>query len=170
MYYDNFKPIYFTVADTDPKFPPETFEELRQRCNEIKAELHAHGDNTAFAEKIFTFFKDCGLITRTNIAFLSDKYSCDREFHCTMNPLGGVLRRDGLSMGNPKRYYCSKNKGRAVIFEYEIYYITSQWYAPGMSNPTKPEFYNWVVNKALVNLGIPQNLQARELLYNPYRI
>ena len=169
MYYDNFKPIYFTVADTDPKFPPETFEELRQRCNEIKREIPARGDNKIFAEKIFTFFKDCGLITRANVNFLSDSYSCKRTFYFPMNPVGGILRKDGLSMGSPAKYYCSKNKGRAVVFEDVVYYISSYWF-DSQTNTNKAEFYNWVVNKALVNLGIQQNLQARELLYNPYRI
>ena len=166
MYYDSFKPIYFTVADTDLQNPPRTFSELEQRCNEIKNYIPAQGDNKIFAEKIFTFFKDCGLITRANVAFLSDKYSCDKFFHCAMNPLGGVLRRSGLPMktGVTRRYYSSKNRGRAVICEGEIYYISSQWFDT-FANQNKAAFYNWVVQKALENLGVSRNLQTRTLLW-----
>ena len=167
MYLNFFKPIYFVVSDTDPQYPPRTFEELRRRCDEIKREIPAKGDNKLFTEKLFTFFKDCGLITWENIALLSDKIRCDREFHCAMNPLGGVLRKEDLPMGNPKRYYCTKNRGRAVACDGFVYYISSQWYDT-YANTNKAEFYNWVVNRALVNLGVPQNLQTRGLLYIPY--
>lgn len=170
MYYDFFKPFYFVVTDTAPKYSPKTFEEFRKRCDEIKSLIPAQGDNTVFAEKIFTFFKDCGLITGANVAFLSDKNSCNRVFRYTMNPLGGVLRKKGLSMqtGNTSRtlrYYCTKNRGRAVICEDVVFYISSQWYDTD-NNQNKAEFYNWVVNKALINLSFPQNLQSRGLFYN----
>ena len=166
MYFDSFKPIYFVVADTEPQNPPRTFNELRQRCDEIKDLIPAQGDNKIFAEKIFTFFKDCELITRANINFLNNKNACDRYFHCTMNPLGGVLRKAGLPMktGVTRRYYSSKNRGRAVVCEGEVYYISSQWYET-FANQNKAAFYNWVVNKALENFAIPKNLQTRELLW-----
>lgn len=166
MYFDSFKPIYFVVADTDRQNPPRTFAELRQRCDEIKDCIPSQGNNTRFAEKIFTFFKDCGLITRANVNFLSSKNSCDRFFHCTMNPLGGVLRKAGLPMktGVTNRYYCSKNRGRAVVCEGEVYYISSQWFET-FANQNKAAFYNWVVNEALENFGISKNLQTRELLW-----
>ena len=166
MYYNFAKPIYFVVADTDPQNPPKSFEELRNRCNEIKKELPAHGDNTNFTEKVFMLFKDCGLITPENIAFLTDKNSCDQKFKCKMNPLGGVLREDGLPMGNPKRYYCTKSKGRAVRCESVVYYITSQWYAPGMSNPTKPAFYNWFVQQVIDNYPTLTKGNSTELFYH----
>lgn len=169
MHFNFFRPIYFTVADTDPQNPPKTFEEFRERCDDIKREIPAQGDNKSFAEKIFTFFKDCGLITPANVAFLSNSFSCRREFFYPMNPLGGVLRKVGLSMGNPVRYYCSKNKGRAVICAGEVYYISNYWYDNAI-NTNKAEFYNWVINRALVNLDVPQDLRARKLLYNPYQI
>lgn len=92
--------VQFVVSDTDPQYPPKTFEELKRRCDEIKREIPSKGDNKPFAEKLFTIFKDCGLIT---------------------------------------------------------------W-----ENKNKAEFYNWVVNRALVNLGVPQNLQARKFLHNLY--
>lgn len=157
------KKFRFVVSDEDRQNLPQTFTELRQRCNEIKNEIHAHDNNIDFAEKIFMFFKDCGLITRANIDFLNDNYKCRKNFYYPMNPVGGVLRREGLSMGNPSKYY----KKRAVICEGVTFFVSNYWF-DNYTNTNKAEFYNWVVNKALVRLGFPQNLQVRELLYIPY--
>ncbi|MBR2774938.1 MAG: hypothetical protein IKD73_08150 [Selenomonadaceae bacterium] len=155
--------VPFVVADTDPQYTPRTFEELKQCCDDIKREIPAKGNNKVFVEKLFTFFKDCGLITLANVAFLNDSFSCRKEFYYPMNPVGGILRKKGLSMGSPGKYY----KKRAVVCEHEIYYISNYWY-DNATNTNKAEFYNWVVNKALVKLDVPQNLQARGLLYIPY--
>lgn len=142
--------IYFVVSDTQPQNTPRTRAEFLSRCHEIEALLPAQGNNVAFVEAIFTFFRDCGLITRDNIELLSDKYRCNRTFSCNMNPLGGVLRREGLPMstGRTLRYYCTKNRGRAVICQGEVYYISNDWYAMSAARPTKNIFYDWVLQKA----------------------
>ena len=146
--------IYFVVSDTQPQNTPRTRAEFLSRCHEIEALLPAQGDNVAFVEAIFTFFRDCGLITRDNIEILSDKYRCKRTFSCTMNPLGGVLRRASLltSRSGVRRYYCTKNRGRAVICEGEVYYISNDWYEMSAARPTKNIFYDWVLQKAYANL------------------
>ena len=170
--FENFyrrRQIYFVVSDKDPQNPPKTFDELKQRCDAIKTQIPSQGKNTGFVELIFMFFKDCGLITRSNVAFLSNKELCDDIFQCTMNPLGGVLQREGLPMVSSRtnRYYCTKNRGRAVECDGEIYFITSQWYGPEDSNPTKVEFYNRVVQMALKNLPphIADDPRTRELYW-----
>lgn len=156
MRYDYFRPNYFVVSDAQFQNTPISTDDFIQRCLEIEEWLPARGNNVAFVEKIFELFRDCNLITRANVNFLSSKTLCDEFFETTMNPLGGVLRHKSLPMskpGDPLRYYSTKNKGRAVILENETYYISSQWYADDTGNPNKEEFYKWVVSNVLVNFS-----------------
>ena len=85
-------------------------------------------NNIRFTEKAFILFADCGLIQKALVENLNDKNWCDYqdisemneilknqslaseiEFStCSMNPLGGVLRKRGLTMWDKTnlRYYC----------------------------------------------------------------
>ena len=91
----------FVVADTDTQNPPETFEELRVRCDDIKLwipkpEKRIQGNNTIFTVLTFTLFKDLNFINRKTVEKLNDANWCNRIFAVKMNPLGGVLRREDL--------------------------------------------------------------------------
>lgn len=164
--------VIFIVSDTDEKNFPIDEADLQARLNEVKAGLPKQGDNiNPFIIPAFTLFKDCGLITKEKVELLNDAQWCNSTFRVKMNPLGGVLRKKGLTMWdkNNLRYNCPYNelifqsdivtantpnrrgqsrvKGAsklAVICEGTTYYISNDWFAETTSRPTKRAFYNFL--------------------------
>ena len=64
----------FIVADTDKQNRPKDLNDLEQRFWEVRQRIpqpavKAPGNNMNFAEKAFTLFKDCGLITKKMLSF-----------------------------------------------------------------------------------------------------
>ena len=150
-------------------------DDLQKRWQEIaelipQPQTRENDNKIRFTDKDFTLFADCGLIQKVLVENLNDKNRCDSqdisemkeilknqslaseiEFStCSMNPLGGVLRKRGLTMWDKTnlRYYCPyeeltqtpdiktakektiKGKSKlAVICEGETYYISNDWYA-----------------------------------------
>ena len=176
-------PFYFVVSDEDKKNWPIDDNDLEARITEIFALIpqppkREHDNNMRYVEKAFTLFKDCGLITEKYMEYLNDKAWCDSHIngydqpHCErMNPLGGVLRREGLKMWDTGlRYYCpyeeltqtsdkmiadtKKYPGAsklAVICEGVTYYVSNDWYSDDQTYPTKSAFALWlflVTNRA----------------------
>lgn len=168
--------MYFVVSDTDKQDRPIDVEDLKTRFNEITAlipqpPVKEPDNNMRFVEKAFTLFKDCGLINKENVEALNDPDFCQKNFDTKMNPLGGVLRREDLTMWdkNNLRYYCphkelknpsdieSANRNAwsgksklAVICEGVTYYISNDWFSNDKPRPTKSEFAMklllWAVN------------------------
>ena len=168
--------MIFVVSDTDKQDRPIDVEDLKTRFNEITAlipqpPVREPGNNMQFVEKAFTLFKDCGLITKENVEALNDPDWCQKNFDTKMNPLGGVLRREDLTMWdkNNLRYYCPREELKnlsdieaakrnawggksklAVICEGETYYISNDWFSNDKPRPTKSEFAKklllWAVN------------------------
>lgn len=163
----------FIVADTDEQNRPVDEEDLNWRIEEIRAlipqpPVKITGNNMRFVEKAFTLFKDCGYISKKNLELLSDGDWCQKYFGTKMNPLGGVLRRDGLSMWDKTnlRYYCPRSELKvatdiltalekqwngaskmAVVCEGVTYYISNDWFSEDKPRPTKSAFaeilFNW---------------------------
>ena len=171
--------MVFYVSDTQEKNFPVDENDLKNRLAKIAAGLPQQGDNIKpFVIPALELFRDCGLITKENIEILHRKsfvwteenswgQKIQREMD--MNPLGGVLRRKGLTMWDNTnlRYYCPKielivpsdieianrkawngKKKLVVICENTTYYISNDWYAPEKPRPTKKIFYNWLAEKA----------------------
>ena len=171
--------MVFIVSDTDKQNFPIDNADLTKRMREIRdlipqPETRQADNNMHFAEKAFTLFKDCGLISKENVEALNDAQWCNNMFNTLrikgivekdikMNPLGGILRKEGLTMwsGGGLRYYCpfdelkvqsdidvdlTKEEGRrgksklAVICEGVTYYISNDWYSNDKPNPTKTLF------------------------------
>lgn len=153
----------FIVSDTDTKNFPKDEDDLKERLSIVAKGLPDQGNNIdPFVIPAFTLFKDCGLITKKNLELLNDERWCLTTFGIKMNPLGGVVRREGLSMWDETnlRYYCPDDElqvrsdiekapnsawhGRsklAVVCEGVTYYISNDWFAPGKSRPTKEVFF-----------------------------
>ena len=156
----------FIVADTDKQNRPVDEEDLNRRIEEIKALIpqpleKTVGNNMRFVEKAFTLFKDCGFIGKENLEVLGDGDWCQKNFGMKMNPLGGVLRRDGLTMWDKTnlRYYCPRYELKvdsdrltavekqwngaskmAVVCEGVTYYISNDWFSEDKPRPTKSVF------------------------------
>ena len=161
-----------------PNFPKDE-DDLKNRLAKIAEGLPDQRDNiNPFVIPAFELFRDCGLITKENVEILSRKslvwieknslgQNIQKELY--MNPLGGVLRRKGLTMWDNTnlRYYCPKielivpsdieianrkawngNSKLVVICENTTYYISNDWFAPEKPRPTKKIFYNWLAKKA----------------------
>ena len=148
---------------------------MKRRLAKVAKGLPKQGDNiNKFVIPAFILLKDCALITQENIEFLNSKSECDYRFGIKMNPLGGVLRKKGLTMWDKTnlRYYCPNDKlilrsdietaGRkkgnfgggsklAVICKGITYYISNDWFADDTARPTKRKFYNWLQEKAWEN-------------------
>lgn len=177
-------PTVFVVSDKDKQNFPIDENDLKKRLEEIKNGFPDQRDNIRpFVIPAFELFRDCGLITKENVEILSRKsfvwteknswgQMIQRELD--MNPLGGVLRKKGLTMCDKTnlRYNCPKDelielsdiklmaereaKGKsfggrsklAVICENTTYYISNHWFAPEKPYPTKKVFYNWLEQKA----------------------
>ena len=166
--------VEFVVSDTDPQDTPKTFEELRKRCDEIKLwipqpEKRIQGNNTIFTVLAFSLFKDLNFIQKETVEKLNDKNWCNRTFGTKMNPLGGVLRKEDLTMWDKTnlRYYCPRDELKnlsdiktadkkqwngasklAVICEGVTYYINNDWFDDSnKSRPTKSAFYKWFVQR-----------------------
>lgn len=169
------KPFYFVVSDTDKQNRPTDVEDFINRFNEITAlipqpPVREHDNNMRFVEKAFTLFKDCGLITKENVEALNDPNWCQTKFNIKMNPLGGVLRKEGLTMWDTGlRYYCpyeeltqtsdkmiadtKQFRGAsklAVICEGVTYYISNDWLSDDKSRPTKSEFERNLIIEAII--------------------
>ena len=171
--------MVFIVSDTQEKNFPVDKDDLKNRLAKIAEGLPDQRDNiNPFVIPAFYLFRDCGLIKKENIEILHRKsfvwteenswgQKIQREMD--MNPLGGVLRRKGLTMWDKTnlRYYCPKielivpsdieiaNRKAwngisklVVICENTTYYISNDWYAPEKPRPTKKIFYNWLAEKA----------------------
>ncbi len=165
-----------TWSDTDlPNFPTDR-QEWKKRMSEIAllipqpATRAERGNNINFVEKAFTMLADCGLINKEIVENLNDKTYCDSQIifgseipPCVMNPLGGVLRKKGLTMyyKSKPRYYCpveefvvqsdiekqfEGSSKLAVICEGETYYISNDWYSGDKPRPTKYNFYFWITS------------------------
>lgn len=109
---------------------PKNDTELKARLALIKEGIPNQGNNKRFAIPAFQLFMDCGLNTPENISFLCDKRRCDDYFGCTMNPLGGVLRRQDQSMideGGISRYYYFGKNNLYVTLNGIRYYISNYW-------------------------------------------
>ena len=164
-------------SDMDiPNFPTN-LDDWKKRMNEIallipQPETRERGNNMKFVEKSFTLLADCGLINKDIVAKLNDKNFCDTQITfgaevmpCKMNPLGGVLRKKGLTMWDKTnlRYYCPVDelvvvsdietakikqfKGAsklAVECAGETYYISNDWFDQNKPRPTKNNFYFWL--------------------------
>lgn len=174
------KDVNFVVSDTDEQNFPVNMEDLQKRLEIIKKGIPQQGDNiNPFVIPAFTLFKDCGLITKSNLETLNDKNWCDSNIAVgnfappiQMNPLGGILRKEGLPMWsiskNNKanlRYYCPQCELKvisdievaenalypgackcAVICEGVSYYISNDWFSDDKSRPTKKNFFAWLTN------------------------
>lgn len=151
---------FWTVSDTDEKNFPRDNDELFNRFKEIRALIpqptQREGDNNIrFVQKAFELFKDCNLISKENVESLNDSDWCYKKFNelkiktlserfFKMNPLGGVLRREGLSLrdtGGRLRYYPEM----AVICEGTKYYISNDWYSDEQPRYTKTTFLLWLM-------------------------
>ena len=163
--------------DTDAVNFPADIDEWKKRMSEIAALIpqpiiKERGNNINFVDKAFSLLADCGLIRKDVVEKLNDKNWCDSNISlgaeippCKMNPLGGVLRKEGLTMWdkNNLRYYCPPEKlvvpsdietatcrqfkgasELAVICEGEIYYISNDWFAEDKPRQTKNNFYFWI--------------------------
>ena len=167
----------FIVSDTDKKNFPRNNADLMGRLKEItdlipQPETREIDNNMRFVETAFTLFKDCGLITKENVEALNDSEWCYENFNSLkiqgiveknikMNPLGGILRKEGLTMwgGGGLRYYCpfaelkvqsdieialtKKWRGEsklAVVCNGENYYISNDWFSNQQPRPTKTLF------------------------------
>lgn len=167
----------FIVSDTDKKNFPINNADLRRRLKEItdlipQPETREIDNNMRFVEKAFTLFKDCGLITKENIDALNDSEWCYENFNSLkiqgiveknirMNPLGGILRKEGLTMwgGGGLRYYwpfaelkvqsdieialTKTRRGKSklvVVCNGENYYISNDWFSNQQQRPTKTLF------------------------------
>lgn len=152
---------FFFVSDGgDNNFPTDE-NDLKARLAKIAEGLSDQGDNVKpFVIPAFKLFKDCGLITKENIEILSrkslvwtEKNSWGRmvQRELDMNPFGGVLRREDLSMyddGGYRRYYYDGRDTIFIVFEGVRYYISNDWFSPSKPRPTKLVFYNWLEKKA----------------------
>lgn len=122
---------------------PKNDTELNAHLALIREGIPNQNNNKRFAIPAFELFMACRLNTPENISFLCDKRRCDDYFGCTMNPLGGVLRRQDQSMideGGKLRYYhnlCVTSNGIR-------YYISNNW-----QFICKEAFFSkWLVAKA----------------------
>ena len=184
--------VQFVVSDIDPQYPPRTFEELLERCNEIKAWIpqpkeRVSGNNMIFTALTFTLFKDLNFIQREIVENLNDANWCKRTFEPKINPLGGVLRREDLTQWDRTnlRYYCPckeltnsadidiANERQwngasklAVICRGVTYYISNDWFDDSKPRSTKPAFYNWFVRRIVNEYSTLVNGKATELFYN----
>lgn len=169
-------PFYFVVSDTDKQDRPIDVEDFINRCNEITAlipqpPVRESDNNMRFVEKAFTLFKDCGLITKENVEALNDPNWCQNKFNTRMNPLGGVLRREDLTMWdkNNLRYYCPREELKnlsdveaanrnawsgasklAVICGGVTYYISNDWFSDDKPRPTKSKFTRNLIMEAII--------------------
>lgn len=167
----------FIVSDTDKKNFPINNADLMGRLKEIsdlipQPETKEIDNNMRFVEKAFTLFKDCGLITKKNVDALNDPEWCYKTFNSLkiqgiveknirMNSLGGILRKEGLTMwgGGGLRYYCpfaelkvqsdieialtKTRRGKsklAVVCDGETYYISNDWFSNQQPRSTKTLF------------------------------
>lgn len=171
----------WTVSDKDQQYLPKDNDELFRRLKEIgdlipQPEQKELDNNIRFAQKAFALLKDCGFISKENVEALNDPDWCYENFNSIkittlakndfkMNPLGGVLRRDGLTMWDSGlRYYCpfeelkvasdieialtKERKGAtklAVICEGTTYYISNDWYSNDHPRYTKTAFVIWLI-------------------------
>ena len=184
--------INFVVSDKDTKDPPKDFEELKRRCDEIKPWIpqpkrKIQGNNAIFTALIFTLFKDLGFVNKRNVELLNDANWCNSVFGIRMNPLGGVLRREDLTLCDSNlRYYCPYNDLKApsdiatanmkkwkatsklaVICEGVTYYISNDWFAPGKGRPTKSTFYNWFMRCLIRKMSkVIDDARKNELIYS----
>ena len=181
------KPFYFVVSDTDKQDRPTDVEDLKTRFNEITAlipqpPVREPDNNMRFVEKAFTLFKDCGLITKENVEALNDPDFCQKNFDTKMNPLGGVLRKAGLTMWDTGlRYYCpyeeltqtsdkmiadtKQFRGAsklAVICEGVTYYISNDWFSNDKPRPTKSEFAMKLLFWAVIACNMLPSEQQKE--------
>ena len=169
-------PFYFVVSDTDKQDRPIDVEDFINRCNEITAlipqpPVREPDNNMRFVEKAFTLFKDCGLINKENVEALNDPNWCQNKFNTKMNPLGGVLRREDLTMwdNNNLRYYCPREELKlssdietadrrqwsgasklAVICGGVTYYISNDWFSDDKPRPTKSKFTRNLIIEAII--------------------
>ena len=143
-----------------PNFPKDE-DDLKNRLAKIAEGLPDQRDNIKpFVIPALELFRDCGLIKKENIEILHRKSFVWTEENSwgqkiqrkmDMNPIGGVLRREGLLMyddGGNRRYYYD---GRDIIFvlcEGTKYYLSNDWYSKEKPRPTKNIFYNWLAKKA----------------------
>ena len=163
-------------TDTYTNFPANK-DEWSQRMREISAlipqpQKRERGNNINFVIKAFDMLSDCGILTRDTVEKLNDKNWCDSKISvgipappCKMNPLGGILRKQGLTMWDKTslRYYCPQEdlilpsdietskkklfKGAtklAVLCDNDYYYISNDWFSTDKPRPTKDSFYFWI--------------------------
>ena len=136
----------WSVSDRDLQDFPKDKDELDNRLKGIAALIpqppkKIKGNNIEFAQKAFTLLKDCGLITENIIKALNDPFWCERTFKMKMNPLGGVLRREDLSMyDSGLRYYIKY----AVVCKGVTYFISNDWFSDDKPRPTKRAFFGWL--------------------------
>ena len=136
----------WTVSDTDARDFPKNNDDLDSRLKEIAALIpqplkKIKGNNVEFAQKAFTLLKDCGLITEDIIKALNDPFWCERTFNMKMNPLGGVLRQEGLPMYDSGLRYYTKHM---VICKGVPYCISNDWFSDDKPRPTKRAFFCWL--------------------------
>lgn len=182
-------------SDTAPLNFPVDRDAWKKRINEIALLIpqpvtRERGNNINYVDKVFTLLADCGLITKEIAEKLNDKNYCDSQITfgaelppCTMNPLGGVLRKNGLTMWdkNNLRYYCPPEelvvpsdietaqikqfKGASklsVVCGEDVYYISNDWFSGDKPRPTKYNFYFWVASlteKACTKYWQQKNLE-----------
>ena len=136
----------WTVSDTDARDFSKDEATLDNRLKEIAALIpqplkKRRGNNVEFAQKAFTLLKDCGLVTEKIIKALNDPRWCNETFKMKMNPLGGVLRQEGLPMYDSGLRYYTKH---AVICKGVRYYISNDWFSDDKPRPTKRAFFGWL--------------------------
>lgn len=125
---------------------PKNAAELISRLEVIKKGVPNQGNNIErFAIPAFKLFVDCGLDNHDVISELTMKSFCDRRFGCTMNPLGGVLRHQDLSMfdKNGQLRYYSQKETLYVTLEGVRYYVSNYW-----QFGCKKAFFEWLKAKA----------------------
>ncbi len=156
------------------KIPPDK-NDWSRRMNEIAAlakESKRRNHKINFVVKAFDMISDCGMLTKETVENLSNKNWCDSNINfgaeippCKMNPLGGVLRKEGLTMWdeNNLRYYCPlaelvvpsdietankkalKSESKLAVNCNDIfYYISNDWLNVNNARPTKNNFYFWI--------------------------
>ena len=154
--------MLFYVSDTDTKNFPTDENDLNKRLEEIKKGFPQQRNNVKpFVKPALELIRDCGLITKENIEVLSRRYISwidknglgrfiQREL--AMNPLGGVLRREGLDMYDAcghRRYYYDGRDIVYIVCEGTKYYLSNHWFSKEKPRPTKDVFfYHWLEKKA----------------------
>lgn len=120
---------------------------MERRLTVLRNGVPNQGDNIKpFVIPAFELLKDCGMIEKRTIQFLSDKEMCDNEFDYPLNSVGGVIRCQGLPMHDKKghpRYYFDGQKILYVSLAGVRYYISNNWW-----ETCKKRFFEWLSAEA----------------------